>query len=166
MGNDTIEEKKDDEKSSKSSENDSESIDLDDEENQAKAKQILESMKTKMNKDLKKGDPKLQELEFQVLRDLLLWNKPPDIMKYYMDLVIQCGFIVLFSFVFPLSSLVSYISNELEFRTQIRNLKYRRRFKAEPSNGIGTWMNALENILQLGIIVNCMGIYFTSKVYI
>lgn len=40
-----------------------------------------------------------------------------------------------------------------------------RKFKAEVSNGIGNWMGCLEQLTQLGIIVNCAMIYFTSKIY-
>lgn len=40
-----------------------------------------------------------------------------------------------------------------------------RRFKAEVSNGIGSWLGRLENLSQLAIIINCASIYFTSHVY-
>jgi hypothetical protein len=45
------------------------------------------------------------------------------------------------------------------------NLSFQRRFKAEVSNGIGSWLGALENLTQLSIIINCGMVYFTSATY-
>ena len=81
------------------------------------------------------------------------------------ELVKQFGYIVLFSAVFPLASFMSYISNGIQIRSQITNLKYQRRFKAEVSNGIGSWLGRLETLSNLSIIFNCASIYFTSHVY-
>lgn len=71
---------------------------------------------------------------------------PPNILLFYEELVKQFGYIVLFSGVFPLASLMSYVSNGIQIRSQIANLQYQRRFKAEVSNGIGNWLGCLENL--------------------
>lgn len=34
------------------------------------------------------------------------------------------------------------------------------------SFGIGNWMNCLENLCYLGVIINCAGVYFTSQSYL
>ena len=49
--------------------------------------------------------------------------------------------------------------------SQIANMQYQRRFKAESSKGIGNLLNHLENLTIGGIIINCYASYFTSKVY-
>lgn len=60
---------------------------------------------------------------------------------------------------------MSFVSNSFDICSRIRDLRYSRRFRAEVSYGIGNWMGCLENLCQLGIIINCAGIYFTSKIY-
>jgi hypothetical protein len=45
-------------------------------------------------------------------------------------------------------------------------MKYYRRFKAEVSNGIGSWMTCLDQLAQISIYLNLATLYFTSKVYI
>jgi hypothetical protein len=102
---------------------------------------------------------------FQVERDLAMMSDPPNILLFYEELVKQFGYIVLFSGIFPLASFMSYISNGIQIKSQIANLQYQRRFKAEVSNGIGSWLGRLENLSQLAIIVNCASVYFTSHVY-
>lgn len=110
-------------------------------------------------------DDSKETLKFQVFRDLAMMSDPPNILLYYEELIKQFGYIVLFSSVFPLAAFMSYVSNSIQVKSQIQNLKYQRRFKAEVSNGIGNWLNCLENLCQLGIIVNCAGVFFTSKIY-
>ena len=45
----------------------------------------------------------------------------------------------------------------------MRNLSYVRRFKAEVSNGIGSFMHCFEILTKLSIITNCGTIFFTSR---
>ena len=65
---------------------------------------------------------------------------PPNVLDKYMDQVVQFGFISLFSCIFPLAALMSFISNSILISSKINNLVYQRRHKAEVSNGIGNWM--------------------------
>lgn len=53
-------------------------------------------------------------LGYQVNRDLAMMSDPPNILLFYEELVKQFGYIVLFSNVFPLASLMSYISNGVQ----------------------------------------------------
>ena len=66
---------------------------------------------------------------------------------------------------FPLAALVSLVSNQIDVRSQVRNLQYQRRFKADFANGIGNWLICLDNMTQGGIIIVCASIYFTSGIY-
>jgi hypothetical protein len=48
---------------------------------------------------------------YQALRSFNLNPEKPNIIEYYTELVIQFGFVVLFSVVFPLGAFMSLISN-------------------------------------------------------
>ena len=54
---------------------------------------------------------------YQVFRDLAMMSDPPNILLFYEELVKQFGYIVLFSGVFPLASLMSYVSNGIQIRS-------------------------------------------------
>lgn len=71
----------------------------------------------------------------------------------------------MFSSVFPLAALMSIISNGIQVKSQIKNLKYQRRFKAESSNGIGSWLDHLDNLCRVGIVNVSLGVYLTSSIY-
>ena len=61
------------------------------------------------------------------------------ILDDYMELTVQFGFIVLFSSVFPLAAALSLLTNNVQMSAQINNFQYNKRFKAEVSNGIGSF---------------------------
>lgn len=104
-------------------------------------------------------------MSYQVNRDLKMMSDNPNILLFYEELVKQFGYIVIFSGIFPLAALLSIISNQIQVKSQINNLKYLRRFRAEASFGIGNWLNNLENLCIGGIIINCYVTYFTSSTY-
>lgn len=82
-----------------------------------------------------------------------------------MEIVCQYGFIVLFSAIFPPAALMSSISNWVQIKNQVNNMGRIRRFKAEVSDGIGNWLQCIQILSQLSIIVNCAVVYFTSHYY-
>ena len=51
--------------------------------------------------------------QFQAERSNILMAEKPNVLDQYMELVIQFGYIVLFSEVFPLGALMSLISNAI-----------------------------------------------------
>tara|TARA_B110000305_G_C19302344_1_gene569773 strand:+ start:274 stop:546 length:273 start_codon:yes stop_codon:yes gene_type:complete len=55
--------------------------------------------------------------KYQALRDFTLISEKPNMLDYYMELIIQFGYIVLFSEVFPLAGLMSLISNSLQIHS-------------------------------------------------
>ena len=55
--------------------------------------------------------------KYQALRDFTLISEKPNMLDYYMELIIQFGYIVLFSMVFPLAGLMSLISNSLQIHS-------------------------------------------------
>ena len=92
-------------------------------------------------------------------------NHPPDIIDHYMKLIIQFGFITLFSVVFPPAGLFSFISNLFSLNLKISNLQFGRRFRAEVGNGIGAYMDTLDILCKFSIWTNLGCVYFTSRVY-
>lgn len=124
----------------------------------------MEGMAFKVNIGDKNSDD-LSFRRYQAVKSFNLMTEKPEMLDCYMELVVQFGYIVLFSEVFPLASLLSLISNGIQIRSQIHNLKYMRRFGAEVSNGIGSWMTCLQTLSQISIYLNCATVFFTSKVY-
>jgi hypothetical protein len=61
---------------------------------------------------------------------------------------------------------MSLVTNHIQINSQVKNLKYYRRFSAEVSDGIGSWVTCLDTLSQISIFLNCATIYFTSKVYV
>ena len=100
---------------------------------------------------------------YQTLRDTTLGKGKTNILDNYMELIIQYGFIVLFSTVFPPAALLSCFTNYIIIRSSMNNFTYIRRFKAEVSNGIGHFMDCFEILTKLSIITNCGTIFFTSR---
>ena len=88
-----------------------------------------------------------------------------DIVDNYMQLIVQFGFIVLFGGVFPPAALLSSFTNFIQISSQMRNFSYSRRFKAEVSNGIGSFANCLEILTKLSVITNSLILFFTSHAF-
>jgi len=84
-------------------------------------------------------DEESQEMlrRFQSVRDGQLGIGKGNILDNYMQLIVQYGYIVLFSSTFPLASVMSIIQNIITLNSQIDNMSYSRRYKAEVSSGIG-----------------------------
>lgn len=55
--------------------------------------------------------------EYQAMRDFNMMKEKPDILANYMELVVQFGYIVLFSEVFPLAAFMSIISNYIQMKS-------------------------------------------------
>ena len=50
-------------------------------------------------------------------------------------------------------------------KSQINNMKYTRRFKAEVGNGIGSFMDCIEILTKISIMSNCALLFWTSKYF-
>jgi hypothetical protein len=124
----------------------------------------MEGLAFKINIGEKESDD-LSYRRYHAVKSFNLMSEKPHMLDCYMELVVQFGYIVLFSSVFPLASLLSLVSNAIQIRSQIHNLQYMRRFHAEVSNGIGSWLLCLQTLSQISIYLNCATVYFTSKVY-
>jgi hypothetical protein len=102
---------------------------------------------------------------YQAMRDIAMDPTKFEVIDSYMELVVQFGFIAIFSSFFPLGPVLSIIANQVQYYSQTKNLIYMRRHKAEVSDGIGAWLGYLELMCILAVIFNSLSLYFTSQVY-
>lgn len=73
----------------------------------------------------------------------------------YMEMVIQFGFVTLFSFAFPLAPLLALVNNLFEIRLDAKKLvKYSRRTTNEDVKDIGIWFRILKGIVRISVLVN------------
>lgn len=103
--------------------------------------------------------------EYQAKRDHVLNKDQDDILLDYMELVVQFGYVMFFSSVFPLAGALSMICNYFEMSQAINNLKYKKKFKAEVSVGIGNFTGCLGMISTFSIMINAFLLCFTSSVF-
>ena len=81
----------------------------------------------------------------------------------YMELILQFGFIVLFSSVFPLAAALSFLTNTIQMKSQINNFQYTKRYKAEVSDGIGTFvLSDQSTVYAIKESTNLLGISTTK----
>jgi hypothetical protein len=57
--------------------------------------------------------------KYQSMRSIALNPERPNIQRSYMELVVQFGYIVLFSVVFPLGAFMSLITNHIQINSQV-----------------------------------------------
>ena len=86
-----------------------------------------------------------------------LQPKWPDLYEDYLELVIQFGYIIFLSNLFPLAAFFSLLSNILEIRTDAFKLCmiYQRPFSQRVKD-IGHWQRIMEYMIIAAIIVNCI----------
>lgn len=90
---------------------------------------------------------------------------PYDTFSDYTALVIQLGFVLLFSAVFPLAPLIAFFNNIILIRLGAIKLCYtKQRPIATKASGIGVWEDVLQIMSVLGILTNCGIIGYTSTV--
>ncbi|OAF67320.1 Anoctamin-10 [Intoshia linei] len=83
----------------------------------------------------------------------------------YLEMVIQYGFIVMFSIAFPLAGLCALINNFIETRLDAKKMLYEcRRPIARKAQSIGAWNTIINNVTYAGIIINACLIAFTSDI--
>lgn len=79
-------------------------------------------------------------------------------------MIIQYGYIVLFSCAFPLAPLASLLNNIVEIKFDGYNfLTQSKRMDYEGAKDIGSWMFILKILSYLGVVTNVCIIAFTDK---
>lgn len=84
----------------------------------------------------------------------------------YTAIIVQLGFVLFFSPVFPLAPLIALLNNLILIRLSAFKICYtRQRPIAVKISGIGVWEDVLQIMSVLGIITNCiiMGLTSTGK---
>ena len=79
------------------------------------------------------------------------------------DLIIQFGYISLFSVAFPPASLFCYVCNMITMRSIMSEFKYKQRQLPEISIGIGQYLQMIEMISFITVIINSAIALFTSN---
>ena len=82
------------------------------------------------------------------------------LLLFLLKIVIQFGFITMFSISFPLGPLFSYINNLVEIRIDAFKVltQYKRSLPKKAEN-IGYWLPILETVSILSIIINVLLIF-------
>jgi anoctamin-8 len=75
----------------------------------------------------------------------------------YLELIIQFGYVLLFSSAFPLAAICALINNLIEIRSDAFKLcvVYQRPFAGDMVRNIGEWENVMNYLVYIAIIVNC-----------
>ena len=102
-------------------------------------------------------NPTIETLSLSQAEIECLQPKWPDLYEDYLELVIQFGYIIFLSNLFPLAAFFSLLSNILEIRTDAFKLCmiYQRPFSQRVKD-IGHWQKIMEYMIIAAIIVNCI----------
>lgn len=102
-------------------------------------------------------NPTFETLSLSQAEIECLQPKWPDLYEDYLELVIQFGYIIFLSNLFPLAAFFSLLSNILEIRTDAFKLCmiYQRPFSQRVKD-IGHWQKIMEYMIIAAIIVNCI----------
>lgn len=90
-------------------------------------------------------------------------NNDDEIAQNYMDLVMQFGYVSLFSTIFPLAATASYVCNTLTIKAIYLEFEFEKRPVPGISIGIGKCIEMLDLIQFVSVIINCALIYFTNE---
>uniref|UniRef100_A0A7S1U8V0 Anoctamin transmembrane domain-containing protein n=1 Tax=Phaeomonas parva TaxID=124430 RepID=A0A7S1U8V0_9STRA len=82
----------------------------------------------------------------------------------YLEMVIEFGYITLFASAFPLASLVSFLCNFVEMKSDLYKVcNVYRRPPARWHFGIGPWLDVLKALAALSVATNCFLFSFSSE---
>ncbi|XP_017018154.1 anoctamin-6 isoform X1 [Drosophila kikkawai] len=82
----------------------------------------------------------------------------------YLEMVVQFGFITLFSLAFPLAPLLALINNVVEVRLDaIKMLRFLRRPVGMRAHDIGVWHNIMTVVTRIAVASSAMIIAFSSN---
>lgn len=110
----------------------------------------------KWYKTVRMGGKTFQQNAERWFNDLRLQEfTTKSLLPEYMEMVVQFGFVTLFSFAFPLAPLFAMLNNIFEIRLDAKKLvKYSRRTIGEDVKDIGIWFKILEWIVRISVLVN------------
>jgi len=87
-----------------------------------------------------------------------------DTFKDYNELVIQYGFVSLFSAAFPLCAFLALANNVIEIRSDAgKLLNVMQRPMAKSAEDLGSWFNIMDIMTYICVVTNCLLVWFTSS---
>jgi len=89
---------------------------------------------------------------------------PPMLVAQYNELFMQLGWILFFSMTFPAGALFCIVAGFIRMKIELRGMsEYKQKNEPQPQKDIGIWMDLLEFVSNLGIVVCVYIVIFTSK---
>ena len=91
-------------------------------------------------------------------------NMPPNLVPQYNGLFMQLGWILFFSMTFPAGALCTIFAGLLTIAIELKGMsEYKKKNEPAMIKDIGIWMDLLEFVVNLSIVVCIYLIMFTSK---
>ena len=101
---------------------------------------------------------------YEAEKQTLMKNMPPNLVPQYNELFMQLGWILFFSMVFPAGAFFTIFAGMIRVNIELRGMsEYKKKNEPAAIIDIGIWMDLLEFISQLGILVCMYIIVFTSR---
>lgn len=91
-------------------------------------------------------------------------SMPPNLVPQYNELFMQLGWILFFSMTFPAGAGFTILAGLLRMNIELKGMsEYKKKNEPAMIKDIGIWMDLLEFIANVGIVVCMYMIMFTSK---
>ena len=88
----------------------------------------------------------------------------PHLVPQYNELLMQFGWILFFSLTFPAGPMFTIFAGLIRMSIELTGMsEYKRKNMPAPQKDIGLWMDLLEFVSNLGIVICIYIIVFTSK---
>ena len=94
----------------------------------------------------------------------LMANMAPHLVPVYNELFMQLGWILFFSVVFPSGAMFTIFAGIIRMSIELRGMsEYKKKNEPQPIIDIGLYMDLMDFVSNLGILVCIYLIVFTSK---
>ncbi|XP_058252824.1 anoctamin-10 [Hemibagrus wyckioides] len=121
---------------------------------------VVDRFYSSSQKELKEDDPAADHMQAE-------GNLPPfpGLFLEYIELLVQFGYLSLFSCVYPLTAVLLLINNITEIRGDAYKIcrLFRKPF-SPPESGIGVWQAAFEVLSFLSVISNCWLLFLAPRI--
>jgi len=82
--------------------------------------------------------------------------EPYDVASEHIEILLQYGYVVMFTVAFPLAPVLAYLNNLWESRLDLFKIRVTRRPIPMFVNNIGGWFTALEVMSFIAVLTNCL----------
>lgn len=103
-----------------------------------------------------------KKIEYQIRVNDAQMDPETDTGEETSALVMQFGYVCLFSNVFPMAAFFAYVSNLLTMSSLMQEFRIKKRTMPEISLGIGIYADQLDLLSQAAVCINVAICYFTS----